>query len=60
MHPIRDGLSRIKLFTFSIVTVLARNVRMAKESLGFVFHSEVNSAEIISTSRVNLVKRVTD
>ncbi len=35
-------------------------VRMAKHSLGFVFHSEVNRAEITSSSRVNFVNRVTD
>jgi len=33
---------------------------MAKESLGFVFHSLVNRADIISTSTVNLVNRETD
>ena len=42
------------------MTVLASKVRMAKDSLGFVFHSEVNRAEIISSSRVNFVNRVTD
>ena len=60
IHPIRTELSRIKSLTYSRVTVLARKVKMAKESLGFVFHSEVNRAEIISTSSVNLVKRETD
>lgn len=35
-------------------------VRMAKDSLGLVFHSEVNTVEIISNSRVNFVNLETD
>ena len=60
IHPINSGFSSNKDLTWSSEAVLAKKVRIANESFGLDYHCSLYKTDIISISRINFVKRLTD